>query len=126
MQFPKLTPLQSRFAACLGTSLVLLVIYFSLHPANFAYAAELDSLHHADHNHHRIALARSLALDWGPYEGEGSDDSIGYDPQFEVGALDHGIVGRQSLDTIRLENNKPNNLNIDARETHYYVFEKSQ
>jgi len=43
MQFPKLTQLQSRFAACLGASVTVLVIYFLLSSPRVAYAAELHN-----------------------------------------------------------------------------------
>lgn len=42
MQFPKLTPLQSRFAVSLTASVALIVIYYFLWTPKFAYAAELD------------------------------------------------------------------------------------
>ena len=56
MQFPKLTPLQSRFAASLLASAILMFIYFSLSNTQFAYAAELDSIIPSDHNHPIIAF----------------------------------------------------------------------
>ena len=42
MQFPKLTPLQSRFAVSLSASLILVFIYFFLWNPHLAYAAELE------------------------------------------------------------------------------------
>ncbi|KAF2462419.1 stretch-activated Ca2+-permeable channel component-domain-containing protein [Lineolata rhizophorae] len=43
MQLPRLTPLQSRFAASLAATLLLAVIYFTLvSPPSFAYAAEVS------------------------------------------------------------------------------------
>jgi calcium channel MID1 len=125
MQFPKLTPLQSRFAACLGTTLLLLLIYFSLNPSHFAYAAELASQqppshHNADHNHHRITLAQELDLDWGG-DVEEDGDVPGYEAAFGVG-VGPSIVGRQTLDMIRLRNNAPNTLNLVEGETQTYVF----
>ena len=129
MQFPKLTPLQSRFAACLGTSLVLLIIYFSLNPSQFAYAAELDSILNEDHNHHRIH-AQQLDLDWGGVshqllEDEEEEGLPAYQAAFGVG-LPPNLVGRQALDTVRLKNNMPNTLNLVPGETQWYVFEASE
>jgi calcium channel MID1 len=132
MHFPKLTPLQSRFAACLGTSIVLLLIYFSLNPSHFAYAAELDSILNQDHNHHRIALGHKLGLagdlDWGDdtydHDIEGSRDTADYQAAFA--GISRSIIGRAPLDTVALKNNLPNTLNIDAGETQYYVLEKDQ
>jgi calcium channel MID1 len=129
MKLPKLTPLQSRFAACLGTSIVLLIIYFSLNPSHFAYAAELDSILGEDHNHHRIALGREFSLagdlDWGDggldYDSDGTADY-----QADFAGISRSIIGRAPLDTVGLKNNLPNTLNIDAGQTQYYIFEKDE
>jgi len=130
MPLPKLTPLQSRFAACLGTSVLLFIIYYSvsLFPSHFAYAAELDSIHNQDHNHHRIAREQEFALasetDWGDDENvEMFEGTAEYQADF-VG-LGRDIIGRALLDTFALQNNIPNSLNVGPGETRYYVFENS-
>jgi calcium channel MID1 len=131
MHFPKLTPLQSRLAACLGTFVLLLIIYFSLSQTHFAYAAELDSIHNQDHNHHRIPLGHDLDLasdiDWGDevvdFEGEEFDGTAQYQAEFL--GMSRDLIGRAALDTVALKNNVPNELNIAAGETQWYVFEDS-
>jgi calcium channel MID1 len=131
MHFPKLTPLQSRLAACLGTSIILLIIYFSLSPTHFAYAAELDSIHNQDHNHHRIPLGQDLdiasGIDWGEDDVDldmaDLDGTAQY--QAEFAGLGRDLIGRAPLDTVALKNNQPNQLNISPGETQYYIFENS-
>jgi calcium channel MID1 len=131
MHFPKLTPLQSRFAACLGTSVLLLILYFSLSPAHFAYAAELDSIHNQDHNHHRIPLGHDLDLasniDWGEdgVDPETAEFEGTAQYQADFAGMGRDLIGRAPLDTVALKNNEPNELNIAPGETQYYIFEKS-
>jgi calcium channel MID1 len=139
MQFPKLTPLQSRFLACLGTSVLLVIIYYSLSPAHFAYAAEipLDTTHNEDHNHRRlVGLSPDFAPDVGWEErlagvgveevdveerGEWDREVAGYQAEF-FGA-DRSIIGRAPLDTVSLQNTVPSKLNVQAGQTNYYSFE---
>jgi calcium channel MID1 len=124
MQFPKLTPLQSRFAACLGTTLLLLIIYFSISPPQFAYAAELDSIPNEDHNHHRIELDLRDEIDWGDDDDLEERGFVGYEPEFGIG-LDRGLVGRATVtDIVILQNNQANQLNIQPGQTFNYVFKK--
>lgn len=51
MPLPKLTQLQSRFAASFGATILLALIYYCLNQPAFAYAAELDERIPPDHNH---------------------------------------------------------------------------
>jgi calcium channel MID1 len=131
MHFPTLTPLQSRFAACLGTSILLLIIYYSLSPAHFAYAAELDSIHNQDHNHHRIPQGHGLDLandiDWGDDEVDLDSASFDGTAQYQAGFLgmSRDIIGRALEDTFALKNNVPNELNVSPGDVKYYVFENS-
>jgi calcium channel MID1 len=118
MQFPKLTPLQSRFAACLGTSILLLILYFTISPPQFAYASELESVHNQDHNHHRIDLDPSSDIDWG-------EDTEGEQYEAEFSAFQRSIIGRVVADVKPLANNIPDALNVAPGETIYYVFENS-
>ena len=117
---------------------MLLLIYFSLSPSQFAYAAELvsDSILNEDHNHHRIGEhAHALDLDWGgggleyAYDEEGGGrggEGVGYEAAFGLGVGESIIGKRQALDTVRLKNNLPNTLNIVPGETQWYVFEASE
>jgi calcium channel MID1 len=118
MQFPKLTPLQSRFAACLGTSILLLILYFTISPPQFAYASELVSVHNEDHNHHRIDLDPSSDIDWG-------DDTEEEQYEAEFSGFERSIIGRAAADVKPLTNNVPDTLNVAPGETIYYVFENS-
>jgi calcium channel MID1 len=132
MQFPKLTPLQSRLAACLGTSVILVIIYLSLSPSHFAYAAELDSILHDDHNHHRIGVGHSLNLaadiDWS--ESGNTLDADGFDVaadyQAEFPGVSRELVGRAPPVVAPLKNNNPSATNIAPGETNEYVFASSE
>ncbi|KAF2397108.1 hypothetical protein EJ06DRAFT_515282 [Trichodelitschia bisporula] len=121
MQFPKLTPLQSRLVACLCTSTLCVLVYYLLSPAParyFAYAAELDSLLNQDHNHHRILGAQGAELLGDSWGEEGS-----YEAEF-VG-VSRSLIGRADDVPQGLKNNVPETLNIDPGDTKYYVFEKA-
>lgn len=125
MQFPKLTPLQSRFLACLGTSILLIIIYYSLSPTHFAYAAEIEATLNQDHNHHRIYnnLGFSGDIDW---EDEDNFDIeiASYQSDFGPG-VDRSIIGRAASGTFALVNNVPTTSNIAAGEIQYFVFDNS-
>lgn len=98
---PKLTPLQSRFAACLSASAILLLLYLSLTKPHFAYALELDSRIPAeDHNHYII------------FE-DGDDDETGHEKTF---------VPRAEEGVSALANNAPQNSNIEFGQTQNWVF----
>src|SRR5579871_799274 len=128
MQFPKLTPLQSRFLACLGTSILLVIIYYSLSPTHFAYAAEIEATLNQDHNHHRIHNRLDLFgdLDWEDEEEEEDFDIeiASYQSDFGPG-VDRSIIGRAASGTFALVNNVPTTSNIAAGEIQYFVFDNS-
>jgi calcium channel MID1 len=106
MQLPKLTPLQSRFAASLAASLILLLIYLTFSKPNFAYAFELDSRIPPDHNH--------PISDWGVDEDLLDDENFG---------SSNTIVLRQAEENIlSLSNNRPQNLNIEPGDTQFWTF----
>ncbi|KAK4996426.1 hypothetical protein LTR66_003953, partial [Elasticomyces elasticus] len=129
MVCPKLTPLQSRFAASLVASIILVIIYFSLSNPRFAYAAELSAPNGGrirdgeDHNWHRL---------------EGADDVEGYALEEEEDLLLDRIEeerGEEQEVVVRVKratasaapialpgNNAPGNLNIDAGKIDYWVF----
>lgn len=118
MQFPKLTPLQSRFAASLLASILLLIIYFGLTRPPFAYAAELDERIPPDHNHPILAdIDGELDL-WLATEIDSTDD---------LRAVDTGLrnTARQApAEPTALANNDPQQLNINGGETQFWVFTK--
>lgn len=87
----------------------LLVVF--LFPPNF-YAANEDSIAHADHNHPRLLdVSQVLAL----REGVGNylSDFIGFD---------RSIIGRAEEDDQALANNAPGQLNIELGDTQYWTF----
>jgi calcium channel MID1 len=100
---PKLSPLQSRFAACLSASVVLLLVYLALTKPQFAYAQELDSrIPHEDHNHY-------LILEDGEFD-ESEEDRL-LQPRAEDGVS-------------ALANNGPQNRNIEIGALQNWVFPK--
>jgi calcium channel MID1 len=106
MQLPKLTPLQSRFAASLVASLILLLIYLTFSRPSFAYAFELDSRIPPDHNH--------PISDWGVDETVLDGDDLGESD---------AVLPRQAEENIlSLSNNRPQNLNIEPGDTQFWTF----
>ncbi|KAF2491742.1 hypothetical protein BU16DRAFT_584942 [Lophium mytilinum] len=121
MQFPKLTPLQSRLAASLIASAILVLVYIFLTPNHFAYAAELDSILQEDHNHHRLhARAPADLLD----DLDDYDDAEGYEAEFM--GVSRSITGRVAAFSDALTNNVVNKMDLDPGLTHNYVFAKAE
>lgn len=126
MQFPKLTPLQSRFAASLTASCALVIVYLFFFSPRFAYAAEIGSASREDvthstedHNWARIAeYAEELVGDW-------MGDSSG-DEEVEGGNLNHSGMELRKRDTVTTTtlagSNYPGQLNINAGETQVWIF----
>lgn len=109
---PKLTPLQSRFAASLAASLVLLAVYLFLSKPHFAYAVELDDrISREDHNHYSL---------FGDDEDGYGDISGGASP----GQEEVTILPRAEAGVSALANNDPQNRNINVGETQHWVFTK--
>ena len=105
--FPKLTPLQSRFAACLSASVILFLLWLSVTKPHFAYALELDSIPSEDHNHY-IILDDERLDDWftsGKNEKEEKER-----------------IARAEAGVSALANNDPASSNIRIGETQNWVF----
>ncbi|KAH8821679.1 BcMID1, Ca2+ channel protein [Xylogone sp. PMI_703] len=117
MRFPKFSPLQSRLAASLIASLMLILIYFTFSSSYFAYAAELDSMRQ-DLNYNPSSELLVLDLDTDALESW--DD--GYQAEF-VG-LDRSIIGRvpTANDAMPLINNRPVLTNVPQGVTMQYMF----
>ena len=113
MQFPKLTPLQSRFLASLVASAILVALYLTLTSPQFAYAVDLDSRIPPDHNH-------PIVLDNGFHFTELDEDL----EAGEENAEDfHSVAPRAPTAIVSaLANNNPQNLNIGFGETQSWVF----
>ncbi len=118
MHFPKLTPLQSRLAATLVASAILVILFFSLTSPQFAYAAELDPRIPPDHNH-PIGLDLCGTMMEGK-EGEG--DTLDWEPHRL--SIREDFVKRAPSGVAALSNNDPQNMNIDAGQTQNWVFSK--
>ncbi|KAE9989840.1 hypothetical protein EG327_002181 [Venturia inaequalis] len=131
MQFPKLTPLQARLAACLGTSIILVVLYYSVSPSHFAYAAELESILNEDHNHHRIDFGQERGFrdvtDWGEDEAMLEEDAFA---GVEEGGDGFGGVARDLVrrapGTSPLKNNIPFGENIAPGAVATFKFARSE
>jgi len=121
IHFPKLTPLQSRFAASLLASLLLLIIYLFVSHPHFAYATASESIHNEDHNHHR--LAQDSLLFEGNSEGVDSaedDQAVDYESSF-IG-VHRDIIGRAEDGVNTLFNNQSQLKSISASVVDHYVF----
>ena len=121
MHFPKLTPLQSRFAASFIASCIIVVLYYSLSNPHFAYAADPDSVIHEDHNHPRLPGLQDRLITYDELDWEQDEETERYVPNFV--AFDRGIVGRAAGgDPKALVNNAPGKDNIVGGEVHYWHF----
>jgi calcium channel MID1 len=110
----KFSPMQSRLAASLLGSVLLLFIYFSLFSPHFALADE--------------SLKQTL-----PIILEGFDIPIAldgrshFDPEYEpeFAAFDRSISGRAPAGVLGLANNVKQAMNVVPGTTELFVFEKS-
>ncbi|KAF9881320.1 calcium influx-promoting protein ehs1 [Colletotrichum karsti] len=107
----QLSPLQSRLAASLIASLLLLFIYYLLSTPTFALAADLSE-------------AFTPVLD--PIEPDDvldrrSELSPAYEPEFA--AFDRSIIGRAPAGVTALVNNVKVNRNVQGNQTQSFVFE---
>jgi len=119
MPLPKLSPLQSRLAASLIASVMLVLIYFAFMSPHFAYAADVDSIRPEDHNHERLLGGPFLDLDFDELDLEAPT----YEAQF-VG-VDRGIIGRATNDPTILTNNGMQETNIPQGQLVSYMFSNS-
>lgn len=112
----QLSPLQSRLAASVIATILLIVLYLSLFNPQFALAEEIDL-------GSPIILDEPIPLDVPSQELEMRDAM--YEPEFE--AFDRSILGRAATaDTTALTNNVPAAMNIDAGASYVFVFDSSQ
>ncbi|KAH6850783.1 stretch-activated Ca2+-permeable channel component-domain-containing protein [Chaetomium sp. MPI-CAGE-AT-0009] len=105
-----LSPLQSRLAASLVASCLLILLYLVLFPPNFALAAELNE-------------ALPVVFD----DVDSSLDLAGRGPpgptyEAEFSAFDRSIIGRATRDQISLANDEPLPMNVDQGVTQPFVF----
>lgn len=131
MQFPKLTPLQSRLAASLTATFIVVIIYLSLSKRQVAYAAELGSPPGQD-GEARLAEDHPW---WRVEEYDGAEvtdtssviwdldfEDDGHDEEDEAGAS--MLRGRASTNETALlgQNNVPGQLNINSGERQLWLY----
>lgn len=111
----QLSPLQSRFAASIVATVLLLLLYFSLFNPQFALAQE-------------IGPGPPIILDeptvWDDSEAELEMRDLMYEPEFQ--AFDRSILGRAASGTTSLTNNVPAAMNIESGGSSVFVFDSSQ
>lgn len=110
MQFPKLTPLQSRFAATFGATIFVFTLFYviSTNSGSFAYALDdVDQLTTS-----RNGGAGSIII----FEDEDEEDKRDDD--------DEQFIRRAIVDPMAVSNNEFQMLNIELGETQYWVFTK--
>ncbi|KAK2842912.1 hypothetical protein FQN49_005997 [Arthroderma sp. PD_2] len=113
MPWPKLTPLQSRFAASLAATLLLIILYFALSSPHLAYAADVDAVileRHGSPDSPTIDIYDQIP------------DLMGEDVLVAEDGVD--IEGRAAPGTEALANNVAKLKNIKIGETQYWVFPK--
>ncbi|EAQ86513.1 hypothetical protein CHGG_07766 [Chaetomium globosum CBS 148.51] len=106
-----LSPLQSRLAASLVASCLLILLYLVLFPPNFALAAELNEALPVIFD--GLDSAADLA-------GPGPLGPTTYEAEFS--AFDRSILGRATRDLITLTNDEPLPMNVDQGVTQPFVF----
>ncbi|GAB1314358.1 hypothetical protein MFIFM68171_04568 [Madurella fahalii] len=107
----QLSPLQSRLAASVVASCLLLLLYLALFPPHFALAAELTQ-------------TLPVALDdfgFSPNSGARSLLDPTYEPDFLP--FDRSIIGRAPTGFTTLTNNEAMPMNVDEGTTQRFVFE---
>ncbi|KAL9122226.1 MAG: hypothetical protein Q9187_001217 [Circinaria calcarea] len=126
MQFPKFTPLQSRFAASFTASLVLIILYLTFSNPYFAYAIDTDSIEERDHNHPLILDKKQYLLDSGLVRWDEVEKARGYEPTFA--GLGRSIIGRASGDSRidPLENNMPGKKDISPGDQQFWSFSSEE
>jgi calcium channel MID1 len=124
MPFPKFSPLQSRFAASLIASVILLMLYFTFSSNHFAYAADVESVPPEDHNHDRLFEMEMDMLSASTADPESRDDG-GYEAAFL--GYDRGIIGKAPILDLptQLTNNVPQANNLEQGQTNFYLFPSS-
>lgn len=113
----QLSLLQSRLAASLIASCLVIVLYLFLFTPQFAFAAELSQIPSGIYVDH---------FDESFYDVETTTESSGlqgpqYEPDFSL--FDRSIIGRAADGVTPLEPDRPTRGNLDPKGTIAYVFE---
>ncbi|KAI1391190.1 stretch-activated Ca2+-permeable channel component-domain-containing protein [Hypoxylon trugodes] len=115
----QLSPLQSRLAASMIASILLLIIYFFLFSPQFALAAEFDPPS-PEHVARELAYEIREALE-APEELDLRSST--YEPEFAL--FDRSIIGRAAGNAVPITNNKVEKSNIAPGTTMTYVLQAS-
>lgn len=111
----QLSPLQSRLAASIVATVLLIILYFSLFNPQFALAQD-------------VGPGSPIILDeptvWSGSEHELEMRDVMYEPDFQ--AFDRSIMGRAASGTTSLTNNVPAAMNIEAGSTSVFAFDSTQ
>ncbi|KAK8004421.1 ribonuclease H-like protein [Apiospora arundinis] len=120
----QLSPLQSRLAASVAASFIVLAIYLFLFSPQFAFAAELSAAPLDG-----VLHGWTSALDEAPTIGDGGSDSEDIKSrappvyEAEFGLFDRSVMGRAPSGVIALANNAPKNTALDPGNLASFVFE---
>ncbi|KAI1097244.1 stretch-activated Ca2+-permeable channel component-domain-containing protein [Jackrogersella minutella] len=118
----QLSPLQSRLAASMIASCLLLVIYILLFSPQFALAAEFDEFDPLSTDHGVPELALEIQDDVELPEVLDFRSSA-YEPEF--GLFDRSIIGRVGENVVSLTNNQLEKSNLAPGVTMAYMFPAS-
>lgn len=110
----QLSPLQSRLAASLIATLLLIILYLSLFNPQFAFAQEINYESH---------IVLDDPIDLGSPESELEARDLLYEPEFQ--AFDRSIIGRATFETTTLTNNAPATNNLDPGQSMPFAFDPS-
>lgn len=111
----QLSPLQSRLAASIVATVLLLLLYLSLFNPQFALAQDITP---------GSPITLDEATVWDGAEGELEMRDAMYNPEFQ--AFDRSIIGRQAASLTSLTNNVPASLNIQSGSSSVFSFDSSQ
>lgn len=111
----QLSPLQSRFAASIVATVLLIILYFSLFNPQFALAQEVGP---------RSPITLDEPTVWDGSDAELETRDLMYEPKFQ--AFDRSILGRAASGTTSLTNNVPAAMNIESGGSSVFVFDSSQ
>jgi len=114
----QLSPLQSRLAASVIATCLLLALYFTLFSPQFALAAELEQTLPI------ILDDLDFDLDLDPRSCANDEARSVLDLTCEVDLLDKNILGRAPIGVTSLTNNAEVSLNVDLGSTLVFVFER--
>ncbi|OJD15554.1 hypothetical protein AJ78_04211 [Emergomyces pasteurianus Ep9510] len=122
MPCPKLSPLQSRFAASLAATLfIIFLLYFVLSNPSLAYAIDVDSIIQTKDHNHPIFWDLDYALN---FESQDPQNTPVPDLVLNSAGIAADILRRASDNAIALANNSPEEGELDLGATQYFWFSK--